>query len=289
MTMVQRYRNFVTIYPSSSGRGWRSEARARQGEALRKAPREGGIFAALFLLAIFLFSAPLHAQQRVTLEGAVSGLSTPVFFTNAKDGTNRRFVIEQVGRIRVLQPGSSNFTTFLDISSRVLFNNERGLLGLAFHPQFSRNGRFFVNYTRQPDSATVIAEFHVSPTNPNVADPTQNVLLTIPQPYENHKGGMIEFGPDGRLYIGMGDGGSGNDPENRAQNLTQLLGKFLTLDVDRTGSAPSIYAYGFRNPWRFSFDRLTGQLYAGDVGQSAREEVDIVTSGGNYGWRVWEG
>ena len=171
----------------------------------------------------------------------------------------------------------------------MLFNGERGLLGLAFHPQFSTNRRFFVNYTRQPDGATVIAEFRVSATNPNVADPTQTVLLTIPQPYENHNGGMIEFGPDGQLYIGMGDGGSANDPENRAQNLLQLLGKMLTLDVDRTGSTPTIFAYGFRNPWRFSFDRLTGQLYAGDVGQDSREEVDIVTLGGNYGWRVWEG
>jgi hypothetical protein len=233
---------------------------------------------------------PLHAQtSRVTLEATTAGLSTPVFFTNAKDGTNRRFVIEQVGRIRVLQPGSSSFTTFLDISSRVLFGGERGLLGLAFHPQFSTNRRFFVNYTRQPDGATVVAEFRVSPTNPNIADTTQTVLLTIPQPYDNHNGGMIEFGPDGQLYVGMGDGGSGNDPQNRAQDLQQLLGKMLRLDVDRAGSTPTIFAYGFRNPWRFSFDRLTGQLYVGDVGQDTREEVDIVTSGGNYGWRVWEG
>jgi Glucose / Sorbosone dehydrogenase len=270
--MIQRCKEFLT-----STLTWRG------------APGEGRSFVVLFLLTLFLFPPSLQAQQRVALEGTVSGLSTPVFFTNAKDGSNRRFVIEQAGRIRVLQPGSSSFTTFLDISSRVLFNGERGLLGLAFHPQFSNNRRFFVNYTRQPDGATVIAEFRVSTTNPNVADPTQTVLLTIPQPYENHNGGMIEFGPDGQLYIGMGDGGSGNDPQNRAQNLMELLGKMLRLDVDRPGSAPTIFAYGFRNPWRFSFDRLTGQLYAGDVGQSTREEVDIVTSGGNYGWRVWEG
>ena len=244
----------------------------------------------VLLIVFFLFSSPLHAQtSRVVLEPAVTGLSTPVYFTSAKDGTNRRFVIEQAGRIRVLQPGSSSFTTFLDITSRVLFNGERGLLGLAFHPQFSADHRFFVNYTRQPDGATVIAEFRVSATNPNIADPAQTVLLTVPQPFENHNGGMIEFGPDGQLYIGMGDGGSGNDPGNRAQNLQQLLGKLLLLDVDRPQGAPAIFAYGFRNPWRFSFDRLTGQLYAGDVGQDAREEVDIVTSGGNYGWRVWEG
>src|SRR5437879_6034334 len=265
--------------PSPTGRGW------------RETPGEGRNLAVIFLVLFLLFPAPpLHAQtSRVALEATVAGLSTPVYFTNAHDGTNRRFVIEQVGRIRVLQPGSSNFTTFLDISSRVLFNGERGLLGLAFHPQFSANRRFFVNYTRQPDGATVIAEFRVSPTNPNIADPIQTVLLTIPQPYENHNGGMIEFGPDGQLYIGMGDGGSGNDPENRAQNLQQLLGKILRLDVDRSGSAPTIFAYRFRNPWRFAFDRLTGHLYVGDVGQDSREEVDIVTEGGNYGWRVWEG
>ena len=244
----------------------------------------------VLLIVFFLFSVPLHAQtSRVALEPAVSGLSTPVYFTSARDGTNRRFVIEQAGRIRVLQPGSSSLTTFLDITSRVLFAGERGLLGLAFHPQFSANRRFFVNYTRQPDGATVIAEFRVSATNPNIADPAQTVLLTVPQPFENHNGGMIEFGPDGQLYIGMGDGGSGNDPGNRAQNMQQLLGKLLLLDVERAQSAPSIFAYGSRNQWRFSFDRLTGQLYAGDVGQDAREEVDIVTSGGNYGWRVWEG
>ncbi len=260
----------------------------------------------VFLLCLLVLGCviPLHAQTpRITLEQIASGLSQPVFLTSAKDGTNRRFIVEQVGRIRVLQPGSSSSTQFLDISSRVLFEGERGLLGLAFHPQFSINRRFFVNYTRRPDGATVIAEYHASAANPNLADATtETVLLTISQPYENHNGGMIEFGPDGYLYIGMGDGGSGNDPENRAQNLTELLGKMLRIDADRPQSPPptnpffgsipgrdEIFAYGFRNPWRFSFDRLTGQLYVADVGQDAREEIDIVTSGGNYGWRVFEG
>src|SRR6266545_2728884 len=127
--------------------------------------------------------------------------------------------------IKLVPPASTSAAAFLNITSRVLFGGEQGLLGLTFHPQFSTNRRFFVNYTRQPDGATVIAEFRASATNPNVADPTQTVLLTIPQPYENHNGGMVEFGPDGRLYIGMGDGGAGNDPENRAQNLQSLLGK----------------------------------------------------------------
>ena len=164
-----------------------------------------------------------------------------------------------------------------------------------------------MNYTRQPDGATVIAEYQVSAGDPNVADPTETTLLVIAQPFTNHNGGMIEFGPDGFLYIGMGDGGAGNDPGNRAQDITQLLGKMLRIDVDHPAlpklysSPPSnpffgaiagadeIYAYGLRNPWRFSFDRATGDLYAGDVGQNAIEEVDIITLGGNYGWRIWEG
>jgi len=239
---------------------------------------------------------------RIDLEPFIaSGLNQPVYLTNAHDGTNRRFVVEQPGRVSVMQPGSSMRMTFLDITGRVLSGGERGLLGLAFHPQFASNRRFFVDYTRRPDGATVIAEYRVSTSNPNVAETSETVLLLIPQPYENHNGGMIEFGPDGYLYIGMGDGGSGNDPQNRAQNPNMLLGKILRIDVDR-GAAPStnpyadgsagrpeIYAIGLRNPWRFSFDRATGQLYVGEVGQDEREEVDIVTAGGNYGWRVLEG
>jgi len=239
---------------------------------------------------------------RIDLEPFIaSGLNQPVYLTNAHDGTNRRFVVEQPGRVSVMQPGSSLRSIFLDITSRVLSGGERGLLGLAFHPQFASNRRFFVDYTRRPDGATVIAEYSVSTSNPNVALTSETVLLLIAQPYENHNGGMIEFGPDGYLYIGMGDGGSGNDPQNRAQNPNELLGKILRIDVDRgvppptnpyadgSGGRREIYAVGLRNPWRFSFDRATGQLYVGDVGQDEREEVDIVTAGGNYGWRVFEG
>ena len=189
----------------------------------------------------------------------------------------------------------------------MLFGGERGLLGLAFHPQFSSNGRFFVDYTRKPDGATVIAEYRVSAADPSVADGGETVLLVIPQPFANHNGGMVEFGPDGFLYIAMGDGGSGNDPGNRAQNVNDLLGKILRIDVDHpAGGLPysvpadnpfvgaaagrgEIFAYGLRNPFRFSFDRATGDLYAGDVGQGAVEEIDIVRNGGNYGWRIWEG
>lgn len=247
------------------------------------------------------------AATEVVLEPVLSGLNSPLYVTNAHDGSNRLFIVEQPGRIKVLQPGSSTPTIFLDIASRIVSGGERGLLGLAVHPQFSTNRRFFVNYTRQPDGATVIAEYRASASNPNVADTSETVLLVIAQPFANHNGGMIEFGPDQFLYIGMGDGGSANDPGNRAQNINELLGKILRIDVDRSnGSVPysspagnpffgatpgrdEIYAFGMRNPFRFSFDRATGQLFAGDVGQNAREEVDIITLGGNYGWRVMEG
>jgi glucose/arabinose dehydrogenase len=244
---------------------------------------------------------------QIELEPVLTGLSMPVFLTNARDGSNRLFIVEQAGRIKVLQPGSSSPSVFLDIVQRVTCCGEQGLLGLTFHPQFSSNRRFFVDYTRRGDGATVIAEYRVSAGNPNVADQNETVLLTIPQPFANHNGGMIEFGPDGFLYIAMGDGGSGNDPGNRAQNVNELLGKFLRIDVDNPGgglpySSPptnpffggtpgrdEIYALGLRNPWRFSFDRATGRLFVGDVGQNVIEEVDIIEPGGNYGWRVFEG
>jgi hypothetical protein len=262
----------------------------------------------LLLLALFL-SMPRTAHgavqglPNIVLETILSGLDQPVFVGNAGDGSNRLFILEQPGRIRVLQPGSTQPTTFLNITSRVLCCGEQGLLGLAFHPQFASNRRFFVNYTRAGDGATVIAEYLVSEDDANVANTSENVLLTIGQPFANHNGGMLAFGPDGYLYIATGDGGSGNDPGDRAQNINDLLGKILRIDVNQPpyaspstnpffGATPGrdeIYAVGLRNPWRFSFDRATGQLYVGDVGQNAREEVDIVTLGGNYGWRVFEG
>jgi glucose/arabinose dehydrogenase len=238
-----------------------------------------------------------------------SGLSSPLFVGHAGDGSNRLFIEEQAGVIRVLQPGASGPTVFLDIRARILAGGERGLLGLAFHPQYASNGRFFVFYTRSGDGALVIAEFAVS-GNPDVADTTEKVLLTIPHSNNsNHNGGMLAFGPDGFLYIGVGDGGSGNDPPNNAQNIESLLGKILRIDVDRPDasagtlySSPGdnpyvgrtgrdeIYSIGWRNPWRFSFDRSTHQQWVADVGQGAREEVDTpIVKGGNYGWRVYEG
>jgi len=232
-----------------------------------------------------------------------TGLAAPLFITHAGDGSGRLFVLEQSGRIRVVAGGSLVQRPFLDIADRVLAGGERGLLGLAFHPQFSANGRFFVNYTRRPDGVTVISEFRVS-TDPNVAlATTERVLLRQFQPYANHNGGMLAFGPKGYLFIGLGDGGSTGDPGNRAQNPAALLGKILRIDVNgvqpyaippdnpfaTSGGRREIYALGFRNPWRFSFDRSTGQLYAGDVGQGSVEEIDIVSRGGNYGWHIMEG
>lgn len=266
----------------------------------------------LFCLMLAVLLAPafrdVRAQQtQIELVPVLSGLDSPVFVTNAHDTSERVFIVEQPGRIKVLQANAQEPSVFLDIVTKVLSGGERGLLGLAFHPQFRDNKRFFVNYTRRPDGATVIAEYRVSAANPNVADATEHVLITITQPFANHNGGMIAFGPDSLLYIGMGDGGSANDPLENAQDVQELLGKILRIDVDQTnGSIPyssppdnpffgptpgrdEIYAVGLRNPWRFSFDRVNGQLFVGDVGQGAREEVSIVTRGGNYGWRVFEG
>jgi glucose/arabinose dehydrogenase len=230
-------------------------------------------------------------------------LERPVFVTHAGDGSRRLFIIEQPGRILVLENGELLKKPFLDISAQVESGgNEQGLLGLAFHPDFESNGRFFVNYTRQDDGATVVSELKAG-ADPEAVAASERVLLTIPQPYSNHNGGMIAFGPDGFLYVGMGDGGSGGDPGNRAQDPGDLLGKMLRIDVDGGapygipqdnpfadgGGRPEIFALGLRNPWRFSFTRETGKLYAGDVGQNAIEEIDIVERGGNYGWRPMEG
>jgi glucose/arabinose dehydrogenase len=265
----------------------------------------------LMLAGLLCCAVADRAGAAVQILPFLSGLAKPVFVTNAKDGTARLFLVEQGGRIKVVQPGATTPTVFLDISTKIVTGgtgDERGLLGLAFHPDYARNRRFFVNYTRLADGATVIAEYHASTTDANVASTAETILLTISQPYPNHNGGMLAFGPDGYLYIGMGDGGSSNDPGGRAQDLNQLLGKILRIDINTpngavpyssppdnpffgsTAGADEIYAYGLRNPWRWSFDRGgTRQLFVGDVGQGNYEEIDIVTRGGNYGWRIMEG
>lgn len=239
----------------------------------------------------------------------ITGLNSPILLTHAKDGTRRKFIVQQGGIIRVVQPGSTTPTEFMNITPRVLSGGERGLLGLAFHPQFATNGYFFVNYTRQTDGDTIISRFRATNNN-TVGDPnSERILMTIDQPFSNHNGGMIAFGPDGYLYIGMGDGGSGNDPGSRAQNINEHLGKFLRIIPDVSGvdtnpaytnpsdnpyvgvaGADEIYAIGLRNPWRWSFDRGgTNELWAGDVGQGSIEEVSKITRGGNFGWRAYEG
>jgi hypothetical protein len=256
------------------------------------------------VLFVALLAAAIPADAlAVKLAPLLTGLRNPVFLTHAGDGSGRLYVIEQPGVIRVLGPGAAAATVFLDIEARVLDGGERGLLGLAFHPGYAGNGRFFVNYTRDPDGATVIAEYRRS-ANPLVATTAETVLLVVAQPFANHNGGMIAFGPDDLLYIGMGDGGGSNDPGNRAQNTSELLGKILRIDVDGglpyaippdnpfaggTAGRDEIYAVGVRNPFRFSFDRGTGQLFVADVGQGSREEIDVVSRGDNLGWRVFEG
>jgi glucose/arabinose dehydrogenase len=228
-------------------------------------------------------------------------LNSPVGLAHAGDGSGRLFVIEQAGVIRVVQERVLLEQPFLDIRERVGSSaNEQGLLGLAFHPRYAENGYFYVNYTNL-NGDTVIARFSVA-GDANTADPASEViLLQIPQPYSNHNGGSINFGPDGYLYIGTGDGGSGGDPLGNGQSLDTLLGKILRIDVDNGDpySIPDgnlkaeIWAYGLRNPWRFSFDRLTGDLYIGDVGQNAWEEIDFLPAGNpggaNFGWNYREG
>lgn len=230
----------------------------------------------------------------------VSGLQRPVDLQ--ADGSGRLFVIEKVGRIRIMANGQLLESPFLDISDRVgSSGNEQGLLGLAFHPQYAQNGRFFVNYT-DTNGNTSISRFQVS-GDPNIADPASEVeLLGVDQPFRNHNGGGLAFGPDGYFYAGLGDGGSQGDPSGNAQNTGNLLGKVLRLDVDSAEpyAVPAdnpfgneIWQYGFRNPWRLSFDRLTGDLYIGDVGQNAWEEIDFLEAdspgGANFGWSYREG
>ena len=258
-----------------------------------------------------VLAAPTDARIRLRL--IASGLSKPVFATIANDGSHRIFIVEKTGKIKILQNGVVRSTPFLNISSEVSKGSEQGLLGLAFHPKFSTNRKLYVNFTNLAGD-TVIREYRASSSNPNVVSTsTKRQILKIAQPYANHNGGMLAFGPDGYLYIGMGDGGDAGDPGNRAQNPNYLLGKMLRIGINRTtsttayvnpGSNPyvgvagrdEIWQIGLRNPWRFSFDRVKGDLWIGDVGQGKYEEIDraVQTSSGagrgvNWGWRVLEG
>jgi glucose/arabinose dehydrogenase len=238
----------------------------------------------------------------------VSGLQRPLDLQSPRDGSGRLFVVEQPGLIRVLQDNQLLPEPFLDIRDRVgSGGSEQGLLGLAFHPQVAQNGFFFLNYTDRSGD-TVIARYSISPGNPNQADPgSERILLQVDQPYANHNGGQVAFGPDGYLYIALGDGGSGGDPQGNGQSTNTLLGKLLRIDVDNgeryaipadnpfvtQGGLPEIWAYGLRNPWRFSFDRATGDVYIADVGQNAWEEINFwpagAAAGANFGWDIREG
>lgn len=269
-------------------------------------------------LVCFFHSGCAQANEAAAVPGNVVvreafpklSFKRPVDFQSTPD--NRIFVVEQRGVISVF-PNDSQVTekdTFLDIEGRVEDDgNEEGLLGLAFHPDFQDNGYFYVNYTASRPDRTVISRFRVSDTNPDQADPdSEQVILEFEQPYSNHNGGQLGFGPDGYLYIAVGDGGSGGDPKENGQDLKTLLGTILRIDVNgsqvnmrygipadnpfaenKHGYRQEIWAYGLRNPWRFSFDTENGQLWTADVGQNKYEEINIIEPGGNYGWNTMEG
>lgn len=253
-------------------------------------------------------AACAQVQSRIDLVPMVRDLEQPLYLTHDGVHPDLLYVLEQPGRIRLIERGQLQRQPYLDIQKRVSSGGECGLLGLAFHPKFAENGLFYVDYTaRRPKLSTIISEFRADPKSGRVDPSTERVLLTIPQPYANHNGGQLCFGPDGMLYIGMGDGGSAGDPPNNAQNSRSLLGKILRIDVDGrdvngaygiprdnpfvndSEFAPEIWAWGLRNPWRFSFDRATDICYCADVGQNLWEEIDIIEKGGNYGWRFREG
>ncbi len=280
-------------------------------------PKKCLLASSVLLLAVLLpscgggggsFSTP--PPTNLALTNVVSGLSNPLGLEKPP-GDARLFVVEQPGTIRIIKNGALLSGTFLDIRSLVNFDGaEQGLLGMAFHPNYSTNRKFYVNYNRDNGTRqTVIAEFQASASDPDEADPTtERDLLVINQPFPNHKGGQLVFGADGLLYIGLGDGGiPPTDPSNSGQNLNTLLGKMLRIGVDPPftgslqyaippdnpfvggGGLPEIYAYGLRNPWRFTLERGGSRIFVADVGESSWEEVDILQKGGNYGWNVMEG
>jgi glucose/arabinose dehydrogenase len=260
------------------------------------------------LLALGLLLACVPSGQAQRLDLVAEGFVQPVGIVAAGDGSGRLFVFEQRGTVAVLDGGGAP-RRWLDLSDRTRAQGERGLLGLAFHPRFAENGRVFVHYT-DLTGRTTLSELRADPAGSTVAADTETVLFTLEQPYGNHNGGQIAFGPDGHLYLGLGDGGSGGDPLDAGQDLGTPLGALLRFDVDTggpgdlripadnpfvdvEGARPEIWSYGLRNPWRFSFDAATGDLWIADVGQNAVEEVNLqpaASSGGeNYGWRIMEG
>lgn len=271
----------------------------------------------LLLIGIAFCSDSTNSQSDIkgtyTAKPAFPELSftRPVDLQHPGDNTNRLFVVEQAGVISVFQndPSVTTKKVFLDIRNKVDDQgNEEGLLGVAFHPDFESNGFFYVNYTASNPERTVISRFEISQDVDQADAASELVILSFEQPYSNHNGGQVSFGSDGYLYIGVGDGGSGGDPHDHGQDLKTLLGSILRIDVNKTengnqygipadnpfagnneGYREEIYAYGLRNPWRFSFDPVTNRLWTGDVGQNAYEEIDVIVKGGNYGWNTMEG
>ncbi len=260
-----------------------------------------------FLMLLLLAFAALAVAQALVLGEPVATVEKPTHITHAGDGSGRLFIVEQEGRVLVVKSGRLREEPFLDIRDRVGCCGERGLLSIAFPPNHRKTGRFYVHYTDRKGD-TVVARYRVS-KDPERADRAgEEVLLRVEQPFANHNGGQLAFGPDGHLYIGLGDGGAANDPFGNGQKLTTLLGKILRIDVEagktpytvpqtnpfvgRTGALPEIWAYGLRNPWRFSFDRKTGDLFIADVGQNKYEEINVQPAGSrggeNYGWNIME-
>ncbi|MBI5665724.1 MAG: PQQ-dependent sugar dehydrogenase [Nitrospirae bacterium] len=263
-------------------------------------------------------SSPLNSVRpfpEIAIAVSASGFSQPIHITHAGDGSGRTFIVEKAGRIKIIKNGAVLQTPFLDISQTVVSaGSEQGLFSIAFPPGYAAKGYFYVAYTAPsavPNGATVVARYRIT-ADPDIADPASGqIIISVDQPFANHNGGQVAFGPDGFLYVSLGDGGSGGDPFNNGQNLSVLLGKLLRLDVEAnpaaagystpasnpfvntSGARGEIWAYGLRNPWRFSFDRLTGDLFIGDVGQATIEEIDFQTSaskgGENYGWNIMEG
>jgi glucose/arabinose dehydrogenase len=222
----------------------------------------------------------------------VGGLDNPVQATSAQGDSDRLYVVEQTGRIRVVEDGKVRNAPLLDLRDAVSCCGEQGLLSVAFHPDYAANGRLFVDYTNV-DGDTRVVEFHADPAEAVAERGSAKELLAVDQPFSNHNGGQLVFGLDGLLYVGMGDGGGSGDPDSNGQNLAGRLAKLLTLDVDAAGADWQVVAYGLRNPWRFSFDRVDGTLYIGDVGQGAWEEIDALAWPAdqlpNFGWNIYEG
>lgn len=273
------------------------------------------LYTATTFFFLFLLSCVASAQHMPSykLQEAFPHLSfdNPVDLQHAGDGTNRLFVVSQRGLISVFKndPFTKSAQTFLDIRDKVIAGGELGLLGLAFHPDFEQNGYFYVNYTAANPLRSIVSRYSVTKTDPDTADKESGLILfQVKQPFPNHNGGQLAFGPDGYLYIALGDGGSAGDPQNNGQDRSSFLGKILRIDVNNSsgdtlygippdnpfagntkGFKEEIYSYGLRNPWRLSFDFVTGWLWAGDVGQNSWEEIDLIKKGENYGWRVMEG